>query len=93
MNNDATIAKERLTAKPSNRNGSKISQIKGYRIRARRAIGQHNTNRIHQSKKLTILFLFRTFAIPVPDTKTLLNAKGGIFPYQDCSEIKQGLFQ
>lgn len=45
---------ERSTANPNSLNGSKISQRIGYSNSPRIAIGQHNTNRIHQSRKLII---------------------------------------
>jgi hypothetical protein len=64
--------KLRSTAKPSKRKGNNISQIKGYRIMAIRAKGQHNTKRIHQSRKFNMLlsgFLYDTndMAIRVPN--------------------------
>mgnify|MGYP006948853931 CR=1 FL=1 len=46
------------TAMPSNRNGSSTSHTIGYSTMARIASGAHSTNRINQSKNVTITFVF-----------------------------------
>src|SRR5215831_13544082 len=42
------------TAMPTRRNGSKSSHTTGYSTSARSASGQHNTNRINQTRKVII---------------------------------------
>ena len=46
-----------ITAIPSKRKGSKMSQITGNRISANRASGQQMTNRMHQRRKVSISIL------------------------------------
>src|SRR2546427_244258 len=48
------------TAIPMMRNGNSSSHTSGYRSRAISASGQHRTNRISQSKNLTIILHIRT---------------------------------
>src|SRR5579864_9509530 len=54
-----TKARAPPTAIPTMRKGRSKSQTIGYRISAAMATGQHRTNRIHQSKKVTILIRIR----------------------------------
>ena len=47
-----------LTVRPTNRNGSESSQIKGNNTTARMAKGQHSTNKMHQ-----LIMIIRSFMI------------------------------
>src|SRR5258707_8460559 len=42
------------TAIPTSRNGSRINQTRGYSTSAAMARGQHSTNRMHHSRKVSI---------------------------------------
>jgi hypothetical protein len=49
-----TIANAENTAIPTRRKGNKINQIRGKSKRARKAIGQQSTSRMHQRRNFTI---------------------------------------
>src|SRR5215475_3426319 len=44
-----------LTTTPNNRQGRRVSQTSGYKMRGARAIGQQRTNRMHRSRNLIII--------------------------------------
>jgi len=44
-----------VTAMPTSRNGSKITQSTGYRMSASRASGQHRTSRMQKRNNLIIV--------------------------------------
>jgi hypothetical protein len=46
------------TAMPIMRKGSNTNQTSGYKIRARRAMGQHKTNKMHHTRSFNIVCLW-----------------------------------
>jgi hypothetical protein len=51
-------SKERSMANPSNLKGNNRSHTMGYKINATIAIGQQRIKRMHQRRKLTIIYFF-----------------------------------
>jgi hypothetical protein len=71
--------KDKSIANPNNLKGSKINQTIGYKIKANKASGQHNTIKINQRRKLIIIFFLRISAIGMPDWKSIRTDKQALF--------------